>query len=141
MIRNKSNKIQIVILDGRGVLFCCVVLCVCVCVCGLFVCLFVCFFLFLQAWIASVFLGKWKYQNNRNLPVSSTEVDVCWQREGMSRRRWWVPEPLPNILLPVEGLPRAGRVPGVDSVSYAPTLGSNLAKQAAAPCFFSIPSL
>lgn len=49
-----------------------------------------------------------------------------------------MPGPLSNVLsclLPVEGLPRAGHVPGMDScvssLSYTPTPESNVAKQAA----------
>lgn len=49
-----------------------------------------------------------------------------------------MPGPLSNVLsclLPVEGLPRAGHVPGVDvsvsSLCYTPTARSNFAKQAA----------
>lgn len=81
--------------------------------------------------ISSVFCEK--NDNSKIIETSNFYWKRSWRWEFVGRgrnvrRRWWVPGPLSNVLfclLPVEGLPRTGHVPSMDSrvssLSYTPT--------------------
>lgn len=91
--------------------------------------------------------------NTKIIEASKFYPKGAWRWEFVGRgrnvsRRCWVPGPLPRVLsclLPVEGLPRAGHVPGMDvsvsSLSYTAMPGSNLARQAAEHIFHPYPSI
>lgn len=90
--------------------------------------------------------------NTKIIEASKFYPKGAWRWEFVGRgrnvsRRCWVPGPLPRVLsclLPVEGLPRAGHVPGMDvsvsSLSYTAMPGSNLARQAAEHIFHPSPT-
>lgn len=111
VIRNKFTKIQTVISDG-----------------GCFVHLFQCSFFCFYKHVLFPYLGE-----NGNTKVGEAFLFYpkgAWRWEsaggGMNvRRRCWVPGPLPNVLsclLPLQGLPGAGHVPGVDVKCEQPLL-------------------
>lgn len=108
MIRSKSNKIQIVILDDRGF----------------------CLFYFFP--YVSTSMDCFHIWENGNIKIRETlhflHGSGSLLAEGRtSRRRWWVPGPLPNILylLPVEGLPKSWPYPSSGFKCEQPLVHTN----------------